>query len=181
MSQPITQAEFARRHSVSPPAVRDWVRRQVISVTPEGLIDEEAAIAAIAAVHDPARQQRILISGQQPIMAPEDLPTNAPATNSPPPPTETQQLSFHAEKTRLVKADADLAELKLARESGALVARAAVESSIAALISVTRIKVLATADAPDVPEPFRARMRELLRNALLELAHYDPRQLVETD
>lgn len=113
MADLITQSEFARRHNVTRQAVNDWVTRGVIQLV-EGRLDETAALQAIAAVHDPTKPQRILVSGPTPSMAADDVPKPTPPDEKPKTPDEA--VSFHVAKTRREMAEAERAELKLAKE-----------------------------------------------------------------
>lgn len=133
MGEPITQAEFARRHGVTRQAVNDWVARGVLSLV-EGKLDESAALEAIAAVADPARDQRILISGPASEMSSaEALQSPAPAGTSAAAetPNPEEAGSFHAAKTRRERAQAELAELRLARERRELAPVTVLEDALA--------------------------------------------------
>jgi hypothetical protein len=115
MADLITQSEFARRHGVSRQAVNDWVTRGVLQLV-DGKLDEAGALEAIAAVADPARPQRILISGPGADMpAPEAAPSAANAASGDTA-TPDEAGSFHAAKTRRERAQAELAEMRLAEK-----------------------------------------------------------------
>lgn len=180
----ITQAEFARRHNVTRQAVADWVKRGVIQLA-DGLVDEVVALAAIAAVHDPGRPSKVLtlISGPAPTMTAAELPApaaTAPAAEAPASTTE-ESISFHQAKTRRELAEAERAELRLAKERGELVELDLVLATWANLVNAARTRVLAVATSPDIPETLRAITAKRLAEALEELAYHDPRQLVTTE
>lgn len=102
MPELITQAEYARRVNVTRQAVNDWVSRGVIHLV-NGLVDPDQAQAAIAAAHDPVRDQRILTAG-----------------SDAPPAAKSDDDSFARARARREMAEAERAELKLARERGEL-------------------------------------------------------------
>jgi len=168
----ITQSEFARRHNVTRQAVNDWIRRGVVTLAPDGLLDEAAALAAIATHADPARESRILISGPAPNMTPDQLPAPTPSTAAPPP-TENEAVSFHVAKTRRELAEAERAELKLKLERGDLISLELARRTWRYIMTVTSTRVMAVAAAPDVPEAFRATLTSRLESALQEIADHE--------
>ncbi len=112
MPELITQAEYARRVNVSRQAVHDWVSRGVIHLV-DGLVDPDQAQAAIAAVHDPVRDQRILAAGAASPEAPKG-----------------DDESFARARARREMAAAAREELKLAKELGELAPVAVMQAAL---------------------------------------------------
>ncbi|MCC7173242.1 MAG: hypothetical protein IT459_22530, partial [Planctomycetes bacterium] len=163
----VTQAEFARRYGVTRQAVGDLVARGVIQLVDE-LVDEAAAIAAIARSHDPARPSKVLEAARA-----AGLPV-APSA-------EEEARSFNEAKTRRELAEAKRAELRLAKESGELVELAAVVTAWSNLVNAARTRLLAVSSSPDIPDALRPVIAARIGEALQELADHDPGSLVETD
>ena len=163
----VTQAEFARRYGVTRQAVGDLVARGVIPLVDE-LVDEAAAIAAIARSHDPARPSKVLEAARA-----AGLPV-APSA-------EEEARSFNEAKTRRELAEAKRAELRLAKESGELVELAAVVTAWSNLVNAARTRLLAVSSSPDIPDALRPVIAARIGEALQELADHDPGSLVETD
>lgn len=178
MSEPITQADFARRHNVSRQAIHDLVNRGVI-VLAGGLVDEAAALQAIAETRDPARVSKILISGPAPSMNATAIPPLPEAAAAPP--TDEEAISFHKAKTRRELAEAMRAELRLAIEQSEYVELALVLRTWANLVNVARIKFLAIPGSPDIPESLRPHLTQRITDTLHELSRLDPAELITTE
>jgi len=94
--------------------------------------------------------------------------------------------SEHEERIRLMRADADLKEIELARERGQLVAIPDVEKEMAEMALSVKARVLAVAPrlAPElIGEESRlmiqARIEKSLREALLQLEKWEPKKVEE--
>jgi hypothetical protein len=119
------QAGLARDLGVSRQAISDLIKRQIIPIAADGLIDVEVARMAIAS--------RVRPSGKTNATA---VPTTAliPPTASAKPAAEPgadAQLSYHVAKTLREAAEAKIAQLKLAEMRGDLVRADEVRASLA--------------------------------------------------
>ena len=108
----VRQAELARRLEVSRQAIGDLVSRGVLTIGSDGLVDVDAARAAIAANVHPAAKT-----------AAAARPDDAPTTDAPKPAT----IDYHAAKTLREYTEAQRAALKLRQELGELAPLAEVD------------------------------------------------------
>lgn len=126
-----TQAEFARLTGSSRQAIHDLVRRGIVSVGADGLIDVASARQAIlASVHPSGKTARAMseTAPDQTDGAPDDQPNAA--------------TSYHVAKTLRESAEAQIAALKLAEMRGNLIRVEAVRSALGSAIATTREALL---------------------------------------
>jgi len=161
MSDLITQAEFARRHGVTRQAVHDLVSRQVIRLTPEGLLDEQAATEAIARTRDPARETKLV-----------GIPGGAQGNVE-------HLASFQSAKTRRELAEAALAEHKLAIETGRYADIDAVRSAWCNLAALIGARLRTLCNSPEIPEVARSAVARMVNGLLEDLAKHDPQDLIK--
>ena len=124
-----SQAALARTLNVSRQAINDLVRRNVIPIGSDGLIDVELAAVAIA--------NRVRPSGK----TGTGPSTQVPAALSQPPPSTPPadvQMSYHVAKTLRETAEARLAQLKLAEMQGRLIAVDQIEPKWRAAVIAAR-------------------------------------------
>lgn len=116
-----SQAGLSRTLGVSRQAIHDLIKRQIIPIGTDGLIDVELARVAIA--------NRVRPSGKTAgsAQAPAQTPP-APAAAIPQPDT---QISYHVAKTLREAAEAKIAQLKLAEMRGDLVRASAMRAAVA--------------------------------------------------
>lgn len=175
----ITQAEFARRHNVSRQAIGDLVTRGIVELDPANLLDEAQALASIAASRDPARAGRIISGPELP-----EVPTTAQQATEQGQgdlPSTEEATSYHAAKTRRERAEANMAELKLAEKVGQLVRMDQLEPELTRMFAAFRSVVM------QMPSSIKADLdtlygididQQLLQDrfndALEQLAGYQP-------
>lgn len=185
MNESITQSEFARRHGVTRQAIGDLVTRGVINLT-DGKLDEDASLASIVQIRDPARAGTI-ISGPQLEMTTADLKP-APAATAPEgqgDPASTQEyVGFHAAKTRRELAEAKLSELKLAEKLGELIRIDQLEPELRLMMGAFKIEVTSLADrikseidALHGIDVDIVLLEEHINATLAQLARYDPERV----
>ncbi len=119
----ITQAEYARRRGVDPTSVRDAVRGGRITLI-DGKIDPVVADAQWQA----NTRKRVSIAGEG--GAPAAAPSAAPSSPTPPDVDYGGGVSgYQKSRARREAAEAELAELRLAEETGDLIRTDAVRSA----------------------------------------------------
>ena len=94
---------------------------------------------------------------------------------------ELARASLEKARDRLDRATAELREMDLAKRRGELVEVDAMIKVWTSIVVAARLRVLALATAPDVPESFRATLADRVRDALRELSEHDPRTVVESE
>jgi hypothetical protein len=117
----VTQSEYARRRGCSEAAVRRAVKDGRISLL-AGKLDPTAADAQWA------RNTRVRAGSKPADSANLGAPGGAAAAGEGAAPTREDNDAYWAVKARREKAEADMAELKLAEQTGELVRRAEVEA-----------------------------------------------------
>lgn len=127
----MTQAEYGRHRGCSKVAVGKAVKSERISMV-NGLIDPVVADMQWRA----NSRARVSVNGDPPQVS--LLQTSAPALPDEPEPMDGYTVS----RNRREAADAELAELKLAEQHGALIRVEAVKSTLAGVFSVTRDALL---------------------------------------
>lgn len=138
----LKQAALARTLGVSRQAIGDLIKRQIIPMAADGLVDVEMARIAIA--------NRVRPSGKTAAsMQPGSLPpASARASNPAGPagattaPPDDDLMSYHVAKTLREVAEAKLAQLKLAELRGDLIRREDMERAVGALAAGLRESVL---------------------------------------
>lgn len=150
----LNQAGLARSLGVSRQAVSDLIKRQVIPIGGDGLIDVEVARMAIASRVRPSAK------------------TNAAAASAAPPSPQVAQdgapdaqLSYHVAKTLREAAEAKIAQLRLAEMRGDLVRADKVRSATSRLAAGLRESLQQLPDrlaAILAVETSQARVRDIL-------------------
>lgn len=132
----LSQSGLARRLGTSRQAVHDLVRRGIIAVDDEGLIDVAEATEAMA------KTLRADAKSVAAIMASEPEPTQAePPAIEPSAGTEfdpTAATSYHVARTLREAAEAQIAQLKLRVMAGALLDSERVKTAATTLAAMTR-------------------------------------------
>lgn len=132
----LSQSGLARRLGTSRQAVHDLVRRGIIAVDDEGLIDVAEATEAMA------KTLRADAKSVAAIMASEPEPTQAePPAIEPPAGPEfdpTAATSYHVARTLREAAEAQIAQLKLRVMAGALLDSERVKTAATTLAAMTR-------------------------------------------
>lgn len=139
----LTQAQFARKKGVNRSTVSRWIERKRLTLTDAGLVDVDAAEKSLARTASPYahHEARAEQTGSAALVAAPATPHNAPAT-SPQQPSlldndagegaggsaaDDASLRLKLARARREQADAESAEIELAKKSKLLVARADVE------------------------------------------------------
>lgn len=122
-TQRLNQASLARTLGVSRQAIGDLIKRQIIPISGDGLIDVELAKHAIANRVRPSG--KTAAATQQPEQQPAqiNMPTQAQAADA--------LMSYHVAKTLREAAEARIAQLRLAELQGQLVRASAVRQTLA--------------------------------------------------
>lgn len=94
---------------------------------------------------------------------------------------ELARASRETPRDRLDRATAELREMDLAKRRGELVEVDAMIKVWTSIVVAARLRILALATAPDVPEAYRQTLSERVRDALQELSEHDPRTVVESE
>lgn len=132
----LSQSGLARRLGTSRQAVHDLVKRGIIAVDDEGLIDVAEATEAMA------KTLRADAKSVAAIMASEPEPTQAePPAIEPPAGPEfdpTAATSYHVARTLREAAEAQIAQLKLRVMAGALLDSERVKTAATTLAAMTR-------------------------------------------
>ncbi len=132
----LSQSGLARRLGTSRQAVHDLVKRGIIAVDDEGLIDVAEATEAMA------KTLRADAKSVAAIMASEPEPTQAePPAIEPPARPEfdpTAATSYHVARTLREAAEAQIAQLKLRVMAGALLDSERVKTAATTLAAMTR-------------------------------------------
>jgi hypothetical protein len=118
------QAGLARELGVSRQAISDLIKRQIIPIAADGLIDVEVARMAIASRVRPSGKTN---AGATPTTAPAQTVTS---TQAAPEAGADAQLSYHVAKTLREAAEAKIAQLKLAEMRGELVRADEIRASL---------------------------------------------------
>ena len=149
MPKKCRQAQLARELGVSRQGIHELIKRGILQVDEDGLIDVAAARAAIAAsLHPgaktvqaitPAAPGATAAAPETPATAPGPGPTTAPAQAPAAAPTVT---SYHVAKTLREAAEARLAQLKLAQKQGEVIQVQAVRSVLASTFAAVREAML---------------------------------------
>lgn len=84
-------------------------------------------------------------------------------------------------RDRLDRATAELREMDLAKRRGELVELDAMIKVWTSIVVAARLRILAIATAPDVPEAYRQTLADRVRDALQEISEHDPRTVVESE
>lgn len=84
-------------------------------------------------------------------------------------------------RDRLDRATAELREMDLAKRRGELVEVDTMIKVWSSIVIAARLRILAIATSPDVPETYRETLTERVRDALQELSNHDPRTVVESE
>ncbi len=127
--QRLKQAALARTLGVSRQAIGELIKRQIIPIAPDGLVDVEMARMAIAS--------RVRPSGKT--AAASGTATTPPTQTTPAAlPTADAVMSYHVAKTLREAAEAKIAQLKLAEIQGHLVRADDVRASLARRFAVYR-------------------------------------------
>ena len=121
--QRLNQAGLARSLGVSRQAINDLIKRQIIPIAADGLIDVEVARMAIAS--------RVRPSGKTAGTASEAAPPAAASAAAPAEHTGDAQLSYHVAKTLREAAEAKIAQLRLAEMRGELVRADEIRAALA--------------------------------------------------
>ena len=103
----LSQAALARELDVSRQAVNDLVKRGILPIDKDGLIDVELARHAIANRVRPSGKTAAALNGASPAAAPADSEATATASDSAP------ITSYHVAKTLREAAEAKMANLRL--------------------------------------------------------------------
>lgn len=117
------QAGLARDLGVSRQAISDLIKRQIIPIAADGLIDVEVARMAIAS--------RVRPSGKTNASAAPASTAPEPSGQAPQEQGADTQLSYHVAKTLREAAEAKIAQLKLAEMRGELVRADEIRASLA--------------------------------------------------
>ena len=104
----LSQAALARELDVSRQAVNDLVKRGILPIDKDGLIDVELARHAIANRVRPSGKTAAALNGASPAAAPADSEATAAANDGAP------ITSYHVAKTLREAAEAKMANLRLA-------------------------------------------------------------------
>jgi phage terminase Nu1 subunit (DNA packaging protein) len=120
----VTQSALARRLNVTRQAVHDLVKRRVLEPDANGLIDLDLAKHALERKTRPSGKTAAALE----------------------PPAPADQETHHAARTRRERAEADLAELKLAEQRGEVIRTAAVRATWAASLASARDRLLTVPD-----------------------------------
>jgi hypothetical protein len=112
MTKRVRQAELARRLEVSRQAIGDLVARGILTVGDDGLLDEAASRAAIAANVHPAG--KTAAANKPPRAAEQTPPPEQPQAAKP------ATIDYHAARTLREYTEAQRAALKLRQELGEL-------------------------------------------------------------
>lgn len=121
------QAGLARDLGVSRQAISDLIKRQIIPIAADGLIDVEVARMAIASRVRPSGKTNA--SGVQAVAS--TAPAPAAGQSDAPEHGADAQLSYHVAKTLREAAEAKIAQLKLAEMRGDLVRADEIRASLA--------------------------------------------------
>lgn len=150
----VTQSVLARHLKVSRQAIHDLVKRGILEPDENGLIDLDLAKHALARKTRPSGKTAAALE-----------------------PSAGQEETHHAARTRRERAEADLAELKLAEQRGEVIRTAAVRATWAARLASARDRLLTVPDrcaAVLAAESSPQRVHELLTKeihaAMIELA-----------
>ncbi len=168
----VTQSEYARRRGCTEAAVRRAVRDGRISLL-DGKLDPTAADAQWA------RNTRVRAGSKPADSANLSAPGGSSAAGNGETPTREDNDAYWAVKARREKAEADMAELKLAEQRGELVRVSAVRSAYATRAAALRESILqipARLAAVLAAETDHARCHDLLQAEL----HQVLAQLQET-
>jgi hypothetical protein len=122
--QRCNQAGLARALGVSRQAIGDLIKRQIIPIAADGLIDVEVARMAIASRVRPSGKTNA--SAAPTVAEPQPTAAAQPAEHG-----ADAQLSYHVAKTLREAAEAKIAQLKLAEMRGDLVRADEVRASLA--------------------------------------------------
>lgn len=168
--QRASQASLARLLGVSRQAINDLVKRQIIPIGADGLIDVELAHIAIANRIRPSGKT----AGQAAVQTTTPSPPAAQAPSSLPsdPPVADAQLSYHIAKTLRETAEARKAQLELAEMRRDLVRVADVRADLARRFAQIREALL---QIPSrlvpllVAEPSPPAMDRLLRAEITDV------------
>ena len=158
----VTQSEYARRRGCTEAAVRRAVRDGRISLL-DGKLDPTAADAQWA------RNTRVRAGSKPADSANRGAPGGFLAAGSGETPTREDNDAYWAVKARREKAEADMAELKLAEQRGELVRVSAVRSAYATRAAALRESILqipARLAAVLAAETDHARCHDLLQAEL---------------
>lgn len=132
----LRQAALARTLGVTRQAIGELIKRQIIPIAADGLVDVEMARIAIANRVRPSGKTAASMQGDQP-------PAHAVTTPSAPPANHADdQMSYHVAKTLREVAEAKLAQLKLAEQRGDLIRRADMERIVGTMAAGLRESVL---------------------------------------
>ena len=158
--QRLKQAALARTLGVSRQAIGELIKRQIIPIAPDGLVDVEMARMAIAS--------RVRPSGKT--AAASGAATTTPAQTTPAaPPTADAVMSYHVAKTLREAAEAKIAQLKLAEIQGRLVRADDVRASLARRAAAFReglLQIPSRLSAQLAAETDQAKVHTMLDNEL---------------
>lgn len=132
----LKQAALARTLGVTRQAIGELIKRQIIPIAADGLVDVEMARIAIANRVRPSGKTAASMQSEQPTTL-----ATAPATAAPAPQAD-EQMSYHVAKTLREVAEAKLAQLKLAEQRGDLIRRADMERIVGTMAAGLRESVL---------------------------------------
>lgn len=120
----VRQAELARILDVKRQSINELVKRGLIPIDADGLIDVELAKAALLArVHPGSKTATVAAGPQTPAPAPSAPANPGPTAES----TDEATPSYHVAKTLREAAEAQIARLKLAEMRGEVVKKSEVD------------------------------------------------------
>lgn len=139
----MSQGEFARHRGVSEPMVSRWKAKGYLVMTPEAKVDVAATQELLARVLDPARggKRGATPAGAGAALQPAPAPAPARAGRAAAAASgesDADKANYNLQAARERRAKAQLAELELAREAGALVDAEEVRSQIAGRVGDAR-------------------------------------------
>ncbi len=155
------QAALARELGVSRQAIGELVKRHIIPIDSDGLIDTELARMAIA--------NRVRPSGKTASAATSPANTPTPGKEAAPQGDQDAQLSYHVAKTLREAAEAKIAQLKLAEMKGELVRADDIRAALARRAATFRealLQIPARLSAQLVAETNQAKVHALIDHEL---------------
>lgn len=132
----LSQSGLARRLGTSRQAVHDLVRRGIIAVDDEGLIDVAEATEAMAKTLRADAKSVAAIMASEPEPTQAEPPAIEPSTG--PEFDPTAATSYHVARTLREAAEAQIAQLKLRVMAGALLDSERVKTAATTLAAMTR-------------------------------------------
>lgn len=170
MSERVNLSELGRRLGHNKGYIHKLKARGVLAFGEDGLVDLDAAIAAIASARDPSKQHMKSVNDRQRERSQGPAPT--PPEGFEAPPSASSNASFMKAQTARAMMDFKLKEVALKRETGELVDRKSVESAAFTTARALRDSVLGLPtrlapelagmkDAFEIEAKLRAELRQV--------------------